>query len=542
MVPALPPLWASLGFKVISSLVVVWLALLVGLHVVLRASVQTSFAAIERRLALEDMWRIRGAFAQDLVALEQAARDYAIWDEMLGYVQHPTPDFVQANLADTMFGTLRIDLAQVYDAQQRPVFAKAQDPTSGQPHHFAEVEPEQLLRSCPILAPIKPDTTSESLRRSGICRNQDRQLMEVAAHPILKSDGRGRAAGAVVFARLIDRKMLDALQEQLKLHFEIETAGVLEPAATDHSPLLVNDRVTVTTLWRDPFERPIARMHLSRRAAIYEQGRHALAIAATGALVVLTIVLIVLWIILKLTVVLPLKRLGGTISTIQENGGVETRVMSARRDEIGLLAQNFERLLILLRERANALEQMATSDELTELFNRRFIMDLLHREVERAVRYDQELAILLLDIDYFKRINDTLGHAVGDRVLRGIGRILKETTRASDGVGRYGGEEFLIVMPHQTQAGAQVVAERVRKTIESSTAFGTPWPVTVSIGVACWEGHTREALLYVADKNLYRAKASGRNSTVALTIPLDCIPRPSITSIRVRSRAPSASS
>lgn len=536
--PAVPPSRATLGLKIISVLIVVWLALLLGLHLVLRSSVQPSFGVLERRLALEDVSRIRGAFAQDLSALEQSVKDYATWDEMLAYVRQPNQDFVRTNLADTMFGTLRIDLVQIYDSDQRVVFAKALDHTTGLPHRFAEVDPGSLMRNCPIVTPIKPESALDSLKRSGIFRTQDDQLLELVAHPIVKSDGHGPAAGAVVFGRLIDGEMLEDFRRRLHLEFELCTRDSLETRSTDSVPEIANEQVVATALWRDPLLRPIARVRLARSAAIYEHGKRALVVAETGTLVVLTIVLAVLWLVLKLTVVRPLKQLSQTISTIQETGGLATKVMSKRRDEIGMLAQNFERLLVLLRTRATALEQLATSDELTSLYNRRFIMDFLHREIERAIRYDQDLAILLLDVDHFKRINDSFGHAMGDRVLRAIGRILKESTRISDGLGRYGGEEFLIVMPHQSQSGAFVVSERVRQAI-ASTDFGTPWPVTVSIGVACWEGHTREALLYVADQNLYKAKAAGRNRSIGLAIPLDRIPRQSSASLRVRSRSPS---
>lgn len=533
----LRPSHISLGFKVISVVVVVWLALLSGVHFVLRSSMLPSFQSLERRLALEDIARIRGAFALDLEALEHSVKDYATWDDMLAFVHHPNASFVQANVADTIFGTLRIDLVQIFDEREHAVFAKALDHASGRPHRFAEVDPETLLRHCSILARIKPELPVEALKRSGTFRTSDGQLLELVAHPIVNSEGHGPAGGFIVLGRLVDAQLLEEFRQRLKLEFEVLT-DELEPRATDDTPTIENLQVTVTSLWRDPSNRAVARLRLRRHAAIYAQGQQARAVAESSALILLTIVLVVLWSVLQVTVVRPLRQLSETISVIQEGGGLATKIISTRRDEIGTLAQNFERLLELLRTRAEALERMATSDELTSLYNRRFIMDFLHREIERSVRYDHQLAILLLDVDYFKRINDTLGHAMGDRVLRTIGRILKDTTRSTDGVGRYGGEEFLIVMPHQSQSGALVVAERVRKGIESCTTFGTPWVVTVSIGVACWEGHTREALLYVADQNLYQAKAAGRNRSVSAAIPIETIPRPSLASLRVRARSP----
>lgn len=532
--------WATLGLKVFSVLIAVWLALLCGVHFVLRSSMLPSFRSLEERLALGDIARVRGAFALDVEALEHSVKDYATWDEMLAFVRHPNTEFVQANLADSIFGTLRIDLVQIFDDRQHPVFSKALDHANGHPHHFAEVDPGQLTKSFPILAPLKPDVPTDTLERSGTFRIQDGQLIELVAHPIVNSAGLGPPGGTIVFGRLVDASLLQELRQRFGLNFEVLTTH-LEPNATDDRPSIVNSEVTVTSLWRDPADRTIARLRLTRRAAIFEHGNRAQTVAETAALVVLTIVLVVLWFILQVTVVRPLKQLSRTISTIQETGGHATQIISTRGDEIGILARNFEQLLVLLRGRADALERLATSDELTTLYNRRFIMDFLHREIERAIRYDHELAILLLDIDHFKRINDSLGHAMGDRVLRTIGRVLKDTMRVTDGVGRYGGEEFLVVMPHQSSSGASIAAERVRKAIESCATFGTPWTVTVSIGVAIWDGHSREALLYVADQNLYRAKSMGRNRSVCQSIPIESIPRPSMASLRVRARAPTES-
>ena len=163
-------------------------------------------------------------------------------------------------------------------------------------------------------------------------------------------------------------------------------------------------------------------------------------------------------------------------------------------------------------------QRLATTDELTRLNNRRRFLELAEREVAAAERYGRQLAVLMLDIDYFKQVNDTHGHAVGDAVLREVAARLQGGLRVVDIAGRVGGEEFAIVLP-ETGAGAHDVAERIRATIERepvATAVGDV-QVTMSIGLTTRTGDQADlgTLLAEADHALYEAKAAGRNRVVA---------------------------
>lgn len=174
-------------------------------------------------------------------------------------------------------------------------------------------------------------------------------------------------------------------------------------------------------------------------------------------------------------------------------------------------------------QRVAELEQLAISDELTGLFNRRFLLSCLENETARSRRYGLPLSALLLDIDHFKRINDLHGHDVGDLALRHVARCCQDSVRQTDIVSRYGGEEFAILLPSTPLAGAQEVAERLRSTIAQS-AIALPQGATertlcctVSVGVAEFDPSSREidAFLKQADEALYEAKRSGRNRVIA---------------------------
>ena len=166
----------------------------------------------------------------------------------------------------------------------------------------------------------------------------------------------------------------------------------------------------------------------------------------------------------------------------------------------------------LLKAR-EALREQATHDGLTGLLNRSSILEKLDEELSRAARAGDPVSVLMADLDRFKSINDTLGHLAGDAVLREAARRLKSTARRYDSVGRYGGEEFLVVLPGCDASDAALQAERMRDAI-GAMPFVTPSrPVTVtaSLGVACSSHCPREALVRDADDALYEAKGNGRN-------------------------------
>jgi diguanylate cyclase (GGDEF)-like protein len=163
-------------------------------------------------------------------------------------------------------------------------------------------------------------------------------------------------------------------------------------------------------------------------------------------------------------------------------------------------------------------EQRAATDALTGLANRRAIQDTLKRMVAQAARSDQSLAAVALDLDHFKQINDVFGHDTGDEVLAAVAQALTGTLRASDFVGRQGGEEFVVLLPDTGLDGALVAAENMRRAIAALRVPGLHQPVTASLGVAVYPEDAAEgaALLRLADRALYAAKEAGRDRVVPL--------------------------
>ena len=185
--------------------------------------------------------------------------------------------------------------------------------------------------------------------------------------------------------------------------------------------------------------------------------------------------------------------------------------------ELKQAKQNAELLAVNLKQANDKLRELAFRDELTGLYNHRYYQEVIASELNRSIRYKHPLSLLLIDIDFFKNVNDTFGHIVGDRVLQEVSQTMVKLVRQSDIVARYGGEEFAIVMPETGKVGGKVIAQRVRRGIEQHQIKNNNQSisVTVSIGLVSTDMDnveiTREALIAQSDKALYKAKRNGRN-------------------------------
>lgn len=195
-------------------------------------------------------------------------------------------------------------------------------------------------------------------------------------------------------------------------------------------------------------------------------------------------------------------------------------VTERNRSEHALLQANLslQDQLAEIRLLQEQLREQATHDPLTHLYNRRYLDETLERELARALREGYPLTVAMLDIDHFKQLNDTYGHQAGDEVLKSLAEILLRNSRTSDIACRYGGEEFILVLPNMPLEAASRRAEQWRREFsENITCFGQfELKSTVSIGLAAFPGHgkNRDALLEAADQALYGAKRSGRNQVL----------------------------
>ncbi|MCI0414388.1 GGDEF domain-containing protein [bacterium] len=217
-------------------------------------------------------------------------------------------------------------------------------------------------------------------------------------------------------------------------------------------------------------------------------------------------------------------------STVEESLGLPNMTLgifygegfSVRYDQ-----EQLESLEILAAHAAMAIENirlnhMSTVDHLTELYRRRFIMDLLSLELHRSYRHRYPVTVMMMDIDRFKSVNDQHGHVAGDKVLCGVAQALKKGSRKEDLIGRYGGDEFLLILPHTGTHGAVLITERLCESIRNIRFDFLEVPVTVSAGLVSFRNadpREPEEVVRQADAALYKAKSLGRNMSVVIPDP-----------------------
>jgi diguanylate cyclase (GGDEF)-like protein len=232
---------------------------------------------------------------------------------------------------------------------------------------------------------------------------------------------------------------------------------------------------------------------------------YVLAIGAIATGVVISIVAVLL---IARSILRPLRTLQFGVRRL-ESGSLSHRIGQVSTDEFGELAQAFDSM-------AGKLEEMATRDSVTNLLNRREFHRYLTAEVRRSERYSHSMALLMLDIDHFKSVNDQHGHQVGDEALKAVAARISRSVRSVDHVSRYGGEEITLILPETEREGALGMADQVRARIEKETfqlPSGLEIALTASIGVAVFptDARTESELVAAADAAVYQAKNEGRN-------------------------------
>lgn len=227
------------------------------------------------------------------------------------------------------------------------------------------------------------------------------------------------------------------------------------------------------------------------------------------------LILLVVGVFLARSILRPVKALEA--GTKQFSGGdLSARVNVMVSDELGHLITAFNSMADQIEKNQNALKELSIRDGLTGLYNKREFLGRLTAEVDRSIRYEQLFSLIMVDIDFFKKVNDTYGHLCGDDVLRTMAAFIKKNMRAVDCVARYGGEEIAVIMPNSPIGRAVIVAERCRQLVAQYSFVVAPEQaisLTISLGVAAFprDGRTGEELIAAADSALYHAKHSGRN-------------------------------
>jgi diguanylate cyclase (GGDEF)-like protein len=241
--------------------------------------------------------------------------------------------------------------------------------------------------------------------------------------------------------------------------------------------------------------------------------------SVAGQALIFVILTFAIWLVIARavgTITRPIEEMAKSMSVIA-SGDYEVEFQPSRsEDEIGVVSRAFSSLIKAVREYSGRLHELSITDALTGLFNQREFRATFEREWERSTRYGNDLSLLMIDIDFFKKFNDEFGHQRGDEVLKQVAAVLREKIRNSDTAFRYGGEEFSVILPQTDLRKAEIVAEKLRAEVEKLEPVISQdgsRRITVSVGASSFPecASSREELIRLADEALYEAKEAGRN-------------------------------
>ena len=507
----------SVAIMIATTSVVVLASFLMANFVLVPALLEHEHHTVEERVqtlstALDDM----------LTELQRITADYASWDRLYNFAAHPTAEFARTDLSDQSFERYDVQLLMVVTLDGRVALEK----TTRGAHDAVMAQPD--IEAIRAAAQESVVTVRQEVGVYGIVTAPSAPYI-VAMHPILRSNGTGPVRGMFMTARRIDNNELAYLTRMVHAPVgvlpEADAVQRLQDGAT---PIAIDGRhawfvrqpaaVDAYLEFLDLNGKPAGMLRVTSDREVVNRSMNVIWVAAMVVALIAGLLGFGKVVFLHLLI---LSRLRGAVEMVRRinSDDLSIRFPDNRSDELGVLARAANKMLDELEHSRNELLHLhavaqfdACHDALTGLKNRRAMVTSLQVELTRAARQRQKLAVMLIDIDHFKRINDRFGHAAGDNVLKAVATALDSELRPYDVAGRYGGEEFLLIISGVNHVRAMEVAERLRMKVAETVVAPDGSPVTVSIGVFVTGGEEgMENVIEAADEAMYAAKAGGRN-------------------------------
>ena len=497
----------------------------------------SSFQRIEEQHTREMVQRTTSAFNNQLESLNRLNLDWASWDDTYAYVQNPSDNeaYVRSNFTDSTFTNNKLNFIFVIDNEGRQVYGKGFDlDTETEIEIPAFLHEHALSKALTYHEDVEEDEAGIILLPQG--------PLLISAQPILTSNDEGPIRGTFIMARYFDEDMINGLSDTVHLPLTVARVDdtnmsasfkAARSALSMESPIFIRSESEKTiagyALLKDIYEEPALMFRVEMLRDIYAQGE-AMMLYFTLALCGLAITFVyIVNLVTGRTVIARLERIGNFVNKISISGDLSTNLPTRENDELTVLERNINRMVDKLQESqeelnreleerkkmAQKLEEMASHDFLTGLPNRLLLIDRFHIASALAHRNQARLAVMSLDIDRFKSINDTLGHDIGDKLLKAFGERIAGIIRASDTVARIGGDEFILLMLETNHKGdASFAARKILESFVEPLLIDDHWVhLSTSIGIAIYpeDATDLETLLKKSDAALYYAKGHGRN-------------------------------
>jgi diguanylate cyclase (GGDEF)-like protein len=495
-------------------------AFFAALYLVSRFALLNGFARLESNYAHENVQHLQNEVEKEQKQIQVMARDFGEWDRTYEFMQSKDPAYVRSELSDDTFKIMGVNLFALYDPSGHPVLHKSVGAWTPDPSDL-----QAILNARLSIPPVENHPPASA----GILELQGRIFL-LAYQPILTSRGAGASRGILVMGRELDPGLVSELSKSVGVPVWLEPADQApQPTAQGNA---WSDGTTSVRFESDSTMLEYIAIKdsygVTRRLLV---GRIPRSLKLEGSRVtryLLVLLMLVgaaycggLFFFLEEILLTRMASLNREITKVTVSGDLSLRLSAGGQDELGALASAVNAMLAAIQKTKSDLLQAQESlrfhaehDALTGVLNRRAIRDLLRKELARCRRDRNTLGVILADVDHFKKINDKYGHGAGDAVLVTAMQRISSCLRSYDVVGRYGGEEFLIIAPGCDLEFAQKLAERIRIAVcEQPIDLGdASTEITLSLGVTLGTAESDpEFLVTLADSAMYQAKRNGRN-------------------------------
>ena len=505
-------------------------AFLAAVYIVSRFALLSGFARLETDSAHDNIQHLQSAVQNEQDHLEILARDYAQWDDTYTFMQTADPQYALRQLSRDSFKVMRVDFFALLNPSGQVVL----NLDLGDPSLSAAV-----LDNLTFLRDRDQKLGLQSSAK-GILKENGRLLL-LSLEPIVPSRGSGKSRGTVVMGRLLDEIAMASLSQSAGFPVWLEPAENGAPLNASgvvwsdgrNSARTESDSTMLNYVALQGFSGKTVALLVGRtRRSLYLEGKAEIRILWGLLMLAGAVFCGALFFFVDAVLMGRVAGLSSEVAKVTVSGDLSLRLDPGGNDELSTLARAINTMLAAIQKTKAELLQAQESlrfhaehDALTGILNRRAIRDVLRKELARCRRENTTLGVILADVDHFKKINDHYGHAAGDAVLVTAVQRISSTLRSYDSVGRYGGEEFLIVAPGCELDVAKKLAERIRGAIgdEPVDLGAEAAKISISLGVTLGTADSDpEFLVTLADSAMYQAKRNGRNRVeVGLELPLE---------------------
>uniref|UniRef100_B8HP72 Diguanylate cyclase/phosphodiesterase with extracellular sensor n=1 Tax=Cyanothece sp. (strain PCC 7425 / ATCC 29141) TaxID=395961 RepID=B8HP72_CYAP4 len=519
----------TLRKKAIWVISLTFLVIFLVLYAIGTTIVREGFARVEQQMVSGDVQRVLQALNADLNHLDSTAADWAMWDETYAFIQNLDPQYIQTNLSAQSLVNLRLNLILFLEAGGKLAYARSVDLNTGQIVPLNPTLVNAVSNNPRLLQPRSQD------RRQGLLILPDSTLL-LAARPILTSQRQGPVRGTLILGQYLDQEKITELSERTKqspiLFYPYHAAHLpeevrrIQTSLTPAHPIVVRPLsetlVAGYGLIMDIYEQPGLLLQINLPRSVHQQGELSLRVFLGVLLLTGLVCTIATWLLMEKLVLTRLGHLTAGVQKIQFSQNPSWRLKVIGGDELARLADGINQMLAALEASQQELQYtqqqyhwQANHDPLTELPNRRSFEQTLRASFTQSQRTQQEHVLCLVDLDRFKLVNDTSGHAAGDELLKQISLLLKTQIRQTDVVARLGGDEFGIIFYHCSLDAAQRLAQKLQSSLAT---FRFVWQdrvftVGASLGLAQISAHVADLaeVMTAADLACYTAKKQGGN-------------------------------